>query len=108
WFSGVLLIIILYCIWVQVKGLKQRLDNHVLQNYWSIWIEIDKWFVANSELKPFFYHGKDTDAETSSEIRTKLESAAEMFLECFSNIYLQRNVIPSDEEQCIRACMNDM
>ena len=106
-FSNVLLLIFLCFIWFQVRGLKQRLNNHVLQSYWSLWIEIDKWFVANTELKPFFYHGKDTDEKTSADVRMKLESVAEMFLDCFPNIHHQRDMIPSDEEQCIRAFMND-
>lgn len=37
----------------------------------------------------------------------KLESTAEMFLDCFSNIYLQRDVIPPGEERSIRAFMNE-
>jgi hypothetical protein len=107
WFTNVLLLIFLGFLWFQVKEMKHRLSNHVLQSYWSIWIEIDKWFVANAELRPFFYHGKDTDETVNTDFRMKLESTAEMFLDCFSNIYLQRDVIPPEEERCIRAFMND-
>jgi len=108
WLSNFLLLIFLGFLWLQVREMKQRMKSHVLQNYWSIWIDIDRWFVANSELKPFFYHGKDTDEKTSDDLRMKLDSVAEMFLDCFSNIHLQRDVIPSEEERCIRAFMNSV
>jgi len=107
WFSNLLLLLFLGFLWLQVKEMKQRLKNHVLQSYWAIWMEIDRWFVANSGLKPFFYYGKETDEKTDADFRMKLDSTAEMFLDCFSNIYLQRKVIPPEEERCIRSFMND-
>lgn len=107
WFLNVLLVIFLGFLWLHIRELKHRISNHVLQSYWSIWIDIDKWFVANSELKPFFYHGKDADESVDTNFRMKLESTAEMFLDCFSNIHLQRDVIPPEEERCIRGFMND-
>ncbi|HLK14260.1 MAG TPA: hypothetical protein VKT78_05605, partial [Fimbriimonadaceae bacterium] len=45
----------------QLKGLQRQTRSNTVQGYWDTWIEIDRWFVQNSHLRPYFYHGKDLD-----------------------------------------------
>ena len=97
-FSSMFLLISLILIWRQIRGLRQQLKNSAVHGYWSIWLDIDKWFVANPSLKPYFYHAKDIDEEIPDELRLKLDSAAELLLDCFADMYHQREVMSPEEE----------
>jgi len=49
----------------------------------------DKFFVEHPELRPYFYHAKDLDPQADDLTRWRVEAAAEMLLDCFTNIYRQ-------------------
>lgn len=85
-------------IWRQIRGLRQQLRNSAVHGYWSVWIEIDKWFVTNTALKPYFYHAKDVDEATPDELRLQLDSTAELLLDCYADMYHQREVMSPEEE----------
>lgn len=113
WFGNILLLISLVFIWFQIKGVKEQLKSAAFQGIWNIWIEIDKWFVANPTLKPYFYHGKDLDQDLRSEeekeeMRMRLESTAEMFMDCFANFYHQRSCMLPHEEEAYKRFMRSV
>lgn len=108
WFSNMLLLVSLIFIWRQIKGVKEQLKSAAFQGIWSIWIEIDKWFVANPTLKPYFYLRKDVDPNTSEELNMRLESTAEMLLDCFANFYHQRSCMLPEEEEAYKLFMRSV
>jgi hypothetical protein len=92
-----LMVVVLY---FQLNGLKNQVRSTALQGIWTTWIEIDRWFVSESELRPFFYvHGYDTDAAKHGQ---KLEAACEMLLDCYAHIFAQRHVMRRDFEPLSR------
>ena len=83
-------------------------EKPAFQGIWVLWIEIDKWFVANPAMKPYFYHAKDIDKDVSEETRMKLESTAEMLLDCFANVFHHKDCMNAGEASAYHNFMRNV
>ena len=97
WVYNALMLASVIFLWFQLRSIKQQLKSAGFQGIWVLWIEIDKWFVANPAMKPYFYHAKDIDKDVSEETQMKLESTAEMLLDCFANVFHQKDCMSPGE-----------
>ena len=70
-------------------------------------IEIDRYFVENRDVKPYFYYGKKVNGE-QPHIREKLLSIAEMLIDCFDNIYHQKDCMPPSTFDPFSAFMREI
>jgi hypothetical protein len=92
--TGAMVVVVFF----QLKNLGKQVRSSALQGIWTTWIEIDRWFVDNHDLRPFFYVANhDEDAETNAQVRAKLKSTSEMLLDCYANIYAQRDTMERGE-----------
>lgn len=108
WVYNVLMLASLTFLWFQLRSIKQQLKSAGFQGIWVLWIEIDKWFVANPSMKPYFYHGKDINKDVSEETRMKLESTAEMLLDCYANVFHQKDCMSAGEAKAYHKFMRNV
>lgn len=93
--SALLALATLFILWRQLKDLNASVQGSTYQNIINQMLEIDRFFIANPKLKPYFYDGKDLGGADESE-RARAASVAEMLLDFFDNVYHQRELISEE------------
>jgi hypothetical protein len=87
--GNALIIVSLLFIRRQITKAQRVIDSTAFQGISTVWIDIDKFFVEHPELRPYFYHGQDLAPEADQRTAWQVEAAAEMLLDCFTNVYHQ-------------------
>ena len=95
--TAVIILVSVFILYGQLKGVRVQLRNSTIGNYWAQWVEMDKWFANNPDLKPYFYSSKD-DPNTDKDLSARIDSTAEMLLDGFANLYYQSERIGHDKE----------
>jgi hypothetical protein len=83
---------VILVIW-QIRNLIRSIHTQTYQRVYELMIEIDKFFIDNPTLKPYFYPDTDIKADETVE-KEKLLSIAEMMMDYFDNVYHQRGCMP--------------
>src|SRR6266568_9415269 len=95
WASVVVTLITLYVIWKQLRGLKSSVQSSTTQNIYLHMIDIDRFFIDNPKMKPYFYSARSIDAADTEEL-AKLFSIAEMMVDYFDSVYQQRGCLTAE------------
>ncbi len=91
WVSILIIGVSLWILWVQIRELRRSIQSSTYQNIYQMILTIDRYFIENVDIKPYFYHGKKVSCEPLKE---RLLSTAEMLLDCFDNVYHQKECMP--------------
>jgi hypothetical protein len=91
WFASILVLATLWYIRKQLIGLQRTIETATIQSIWTMWLEVDKFFVEHPELKPYFYHALDVDENITGDMLHRLESTAELLLDTFAHNYDQKH-----------------
>ncbi len=86
-------IISLIFLYRQLKDLKSSVRSTTYLNLYAQMIEIDRFFYAHPELKPYFYYGKEV-GELDEKEMNRLNSVAEMMIDFFDMAYHQQECMP--------------
>jgi hypothetical protein len=110
WFSGILVAGSLIFIWIQTSHLREQtigIRQSTYQKIYDTWFEVDKLFIDRPKLRPFFYEGTEL-AKANDEMRPELDAIAQMILDCFDNVYHQREFMPPDTFKAWSTFLKDM
>ena len=87
--SVVSVLLVLY----QIQNLVKSIHSQTYQRIYELMIQIDRFFIDNPKLKPYFYPNTTiTDEDVDKE---KLLSVSEMMMDYLDNVYHQRACMPS-------------
>src|SRR5438128_1020733 len=70
----------------QIRKLIESIQSQTYQRVYELMINIDRFFIDNPKLKPYFYPGTNIESEEPAE-KEKLLSVAEMMMDYFDNVY---------------------
>jgi hypothetical protein len=76
----------------QMRKIRRSIQGSTYQSICSTMIEIDRFFVDNPQLRPYFYGGKTLDGVALLE-REKLNAVAEMVVDFFYDVFHQRDLM---------------
>lgn len=76
-----------------IRNLVKSIRSQTYQRVYELMIQIDKFFIENPKLKPYFYPDTNIDIEESVE-KEKLHSISEMMMDYFDNVYHQKACMP--------------
>lgn len=105
WVSAFIIVASLWVLWIQIRELRRSIQSSTYQNIYQMILDIDKHFVENTDAKPYFYYGRKVDNES---LREKLLSTAEMLLDCFDNVYHQKECMPPHTFDAFSAYMREI
>ena len=80
----------------QIQDLRESIEGATYQNIYEQMLNIDRFFIENPELKPYFYSNRSITTEDKIK-RDKLFSIAEMLIDFFDNVYYQQNLMETDK-----------
>ncbi|MCC6968694.1 MAG: hypothetical protein IT434_00595 [Phycisphaerales bacterium] len=92
WTAAIALFQMITVVWALGQNRKQRRQT-AFSNSWWRWVEIDRFFVDHSHLKPYIYENRNPpDATDNSSIKLKAEidSVCEMLTDHWAGIYYTR------------------
>lgn len=98
WFSGLLVAGSLIFIWVQTRHSREQAlgaRQSTYHNLYLMWFEVDMLFTRHPDLRRFFYE-KGVVADVPSEKKHVVDAIFQMILDCFDNVYHQRELMPED------------
>jgi hypothetical protein len=106
---GTLIIVVvsLWFLWIQIRELRRSIQSSTYQNIYQMIVEIDRYFIENRDIKPYFYYNKEADSG-QPHLREKLLSIAEMLIDCFDNIYHQKDCMPPSTFDPFSAFMKEI
>jgi hypothetical protein len=87
--SVVSVMLVLY----QIQNLVKSIHSQTYQRIYELMIQIDRFFIDNPKLKPYFY--PNTSITLENVEKEKLLSVSEMMMDYFDNVYHQRACMPS-------------
>lgn len=105
WISAIIVGVSLWILWIQIRELRRSIQSSTYQNIYHMIIGIDKYFIENTDVKPYFYYGRKVDNE---QLREPLLSTAEMLLDCFDNVYHQKDCMPPHTFDAFDAFMKEI
>jgi hypothetical protein len=80
---------------IQIRSVSKSVQGQTYQRVYELMITIDKFFIENPGLKPYFYPDTKIAAEENVNPE-KLASIAEMMIDFFDNVYHQKKTMPGD------------
>jgi len=94
WASTVMMALTLAVLWWQIRAVRRSVQGGTYERICSTMIGIDRFFVDNPQLRPYFYGGKTLDGVTPLE-REKLYATAEMLTDFFYDVFHQKDLMPT-------------
>jgi hypothetical protein len=76
----------------QIKNLVASIHSQTYQRIYELMIQIDRFFIENPTIKPYFYPSANIVPEDVE--REKLLSVSEMMIDYFDSVYHQRVCMP--------------
>ena len=108
WVSILIIAVSVWFLWIQIRELRQSIECSTYQSVYQMILDIDKYFIENADLRPYFYYGKEMDNKNQTHMKEKLISTAEMLIDCFDNVYHQKNSMPSHTFDAFSAFMREI
>jgi hypothetical protein len=93
WTSAAMLLLTLVVLWWQIRDVRHSVQGATYERISATMINIDKFFVDNPGLRPFFYGGKTLEG-VDDEKREKLYATAEMLTDFFYDVFHQKDLMP--------------
>ena len=79
----------------EVRHLKSSVQSSTYQRIYEQMITIDRFFIENPSLKPYFYGSETPTTKNPIELE-KVASIAEMMIDYFDSVYHQQDCMPED------------
>ena len=80
---------------IELRHLKKSIHSSTYQRIYEQMIRIDRFFIDNPGLKPYFYGSKEPGTKNPVEL-DKLTSISEMMVDYFDSVYHQQDCMPKD------------
>ena len=88
-----LIVVSLMMVRRQLQLARRAVRANAVQGVYSVWLSVDEFFAANSELRPYFYKGKEVDPGAAEADINRLEAAAEMVVDSLQHVYHQLEIL---------------
>lgn len=106
WFSGFAVVLSVYFLWKQLRGLRHNIESSSYHQVQNLMINIDRFFIENTDYAEYFYRNVDVDEDHKDW--QKLLLVAEMLVDHFDNVYHQSKTLPSGTYNGFKAYMQDI
>jgi hypothetical protein len=92
---------------IELRHLKKSIHSSTYQRIYEQMISIDRFFIDNPSLKPYFYGSKSPITKNPLEL-DKLDSISEMMVDYFDSVYHQKDCMPKGTFPQFLAYMQDL
>ena len=89
WLASVVVVVSVFILRAQLQHTRRTIGSASAQASYALWVSVDQFFVDHPDLRPFIYEARSLNTSMDENLRWRIESALDMYVDSMANLFHQ-------------------